>query len=436
MSPVGLAGRGAAFLLCLAAGTALGAAPPAERGAGPEISGILEASAAAALAPGYGGTGPSLSEGAEAYSNLRLKARVGERGTVFAALNLAAASGSSLPLDPATGAAAAPFVAGRGYASALELERLYCRVEGEAFDLEAGLLRLAFGFGQAWSPSDFLVSRSPLNPDARPRGSLALAASAYPGGDWKAEAFVVAGGEASAPSGEGTIAGLALEGHGPRGSAQLLYAIEGRAPGPASALHRLGLSLKLEAGAGIVLDALYSLDGDWLRTGRYYDRSWEALDGLEASLGADYSLLKGDLYLMGQYLYRGGSALAPGDGLDKLYSRDASWSDYAPASRAALLDPGLPLGELNRRDYLYAMASYRIDDYDTATLSCAACLDDLSFVPALALEREPFQGLSLRLEGRLPLDASVFSRAGRRGELGPINSGLRCELSARARLKF
>ena len=71
-------------------------------------------------------------------------------------------------------------------------------------------------------------------------------------------------------------------------------------PGPA---FRPALSVKLEAGAGIVLDALYTLDPS----------AESRLEGLQASLGADYSLFGGDLYVLGQYLYNGPGALAPGD---------------------------------------------------------------------------------------------------------------------------
>jgi hypothetical protein len=418
-----LALAAAAFCAALAAGAE-----------GPLISGLVETRIGADLEADYPASGGGAAYGAEQYANLRLKADLGERGTVNAALNLVAAAGSYAPRSPLTGALAAPFVAGSGYAAAMELERLYYRVQGESFDVDAGLQRLAFGFGQAWAPTDFLASRNPLFPDARPRGALALAASIYPGETWKARAFAAAGRDPLASDGNGIVAGLSVEGHGRAASVQALYAIEADGPDAGSATHRFGLSLKLEAKAGIVLDALYALDGDWLSTGDYFDRKWSALRGLEASIGADYSLAGGDLYFIAEYYYHGGSALDPGESLDRLYLDGASWSDKPPESRFP--DAALPLGELNRRDYLYAAATWRLDDYTSSTLSCVASLDDASFVPSLSIDHEPFQGVSLGLSCRVPLDARSFSPEGSLGELGPRHAGTYCSLTAKARLKF
>jgi len=420
--------------LC-AAGAWARAAAEGGAASGPMISGVVETSLDAALGADYPGSGGGFAYGAEQYSNLRLKAALGERGTINAAVNLVAAAGDSVPLSLATGSAAEPFVAGSGYAVAMELERLYYRIEGEAFDVDAGLLRPAFGFGQAWSPMDFLASRNPLNPDARPRGKLALVASIYPNEAWKARAFAVAGEDSLATDGEGTIAGLSAEYHGRKASVQALYALEAEGPGIASSSHRFGLSLKVEAGAGIVLDALYELDGDWLSTGDYYSLEWNALRGLEASLGADYSFADGHLYTLAEYYYHGGSALDPGDGLEKLYG-GAAWSDAKPSARLLMLDATLPFGELNRRDYLYAALTWRIDDYSSSTLSCVSSLDDLSCAPSLSFEHEPFQGLSLSLSCNAYLDERTFSPGGDYGELGSAHSGTIASMTAKARLKF
>jgi hypothetical protein len=404
------------------------------------LAGQMQTSLSASLGEGYAGAGGEASFGAEQYSNLRLDAPLGGRGKVYAAVNLVAAAGSSVPASVATAARneadTGAFAVGEGYAAALELERLYYRIEGAALDLEAGLMRLPFGFGQAWSPSDFLASRNPLLPDARPRGRLVAALTSYPAGDWKLKAFALMPRDALEPKGEGAIAGATAERHGRGASAQALYALEADAKGIGYATHRFGLSVKAEAGAGIVLDALYTLDRDWIESGEYYGRDWSFFRGLEASLGADYSLFGGDLYVLAQYLYRGGSALDPGDGLERLYGGDSHWSDKAPEARGATMTIVPILGELNRRDYLYAALTWRFDDYDAATLSCVACLDDASFVPSLSMEREQFQGLTLSLDCRVPLDARVFSSGADYGELGPTNSGARAAITAKAKLKF
>jgi hypothetical protein len=420
--------------MILAAAAATLAAAPAARAEGPSVSGVVESRIDAAVEADYPLEDGGLSFGAEQYANLRLKAALGERGSVYAAGNLAAAAGSSVPLSPLTGEPADPFVAGPGYAAAIELERLYYRIQGDAFDVDAGLQRLAFGFGLAWGPTDFLSGRNPLAPDARMRGRLAVAASIYPGAQWKARAFAAAGDDPLASGGEGIVAGLTAEFHGAEASAQALYAFEADGPGPGGAKHRLGLSLKVEAGAGIVLDALYELDCDWIATGDYFDRGWNALRGLEASAGADWSFAGGDFYVLAEYFYHGGSALDPGDLLDRLYLDGAAWSDREPGGRTP--NPALPLGELNRRDYLYSALTWRIDDYTSSTLSCAACLDDASFAPSLSLEHEPFQGLSLGLSCRFPLDSRVFSSSAAFGELGPTHSGELLSIAAKARVKF
>ncbi len=349
--------------------------------------------------------GDLFSTGSEQYANLRLKAAAGERGTVYAASNFVAASGSLVPLvlgeseadTPADAAftAVSPFVVGAGYAAAIELERLYYRLAGDDFDVEAGLLRPAFGYGQAWSPSDFLSARNPLLPDARPRGVLAATGSVYPGDDVKLKAFAVAGGDPLKTNGDGSIFGLAGDWHAKRGSVQGLYALESAAGGWDEKVHNFGLSIKVEAGAALVVDALYQSDAG----------KWNGLQGLRAGAGIDYSFLDGDLYAVCQYLYSGDGELELDDGLA-------------------------------RHNYLYTALSYRIDDYTNASLACVAGLDDMSALPSLSIEHEPFQGLTLHLSSRVPLDKPVLGLGGDDGELGPGLTGMRGELMVKARVRF
>jgi len=345
------------------------------------------------------------SSGAEQYANLRLKATAGERGTVYAAANFVAASGNPIPVEPsgseaetpadATFTAVPPFLVGVGYAAAIELERLYYRIAGDAFDLEAGLLRPAFGYGQAWSPSDFLSDRNPLLPDARPRGVLAATGSVYPGDDVKLKAFAVGGGDPLKTNGDGSIFGLAGDWHAKRGSVQALYALESADEGWDAAVQRFGLSVKVEAGASLVVDALYKLENE----------KWNGWQGFRASAGIDYSFLDGNLFAVCQYLYSGDGELKMDDGLAK-------------------------------HNYLYAALSYRIGDYTNASLSCVAGLDDGSVSPTLSIEHEPFQGLTLVMYGRAPLDKPMLGLGGDDGELGPERTGLRGELGVKARIKF
>jgi len=405
--------RAAASLACLLVFASSGAYADA-----PDWSGSVESSACASA--GAGGA-DDYSVGFEEYSNLRLKAEAGERGTVYAAVNLISGSGSYLP--PESALVYTAFTSGDNYAAALELERLYFRVAGEAVDVEAGLLRLAFGFGLAWRPMDFLSPPNPLLPNARPRGVLAAVLSAFPSPTSRIKTFAVAGEDPFAAYGDGSVLGIAADAHGSRASLQGLYAFRTPTADKDLGLHYAGLSVKIEAGAGLVLDALYA-----------YDPTEDpGPSGLQASLGLDYSLLDGDLYVLGQYLYNGPGALAPGDELSGLYS-SPTWYDTAPLEREAAA--GVEISQLNRRNYLYLALLYRFDDYTSSTLSCAAGLDDLSFSPALTVEHEPFQGMTISAICRVPLDARSFSADGAYGELGPANTGSFASLTVLAKLKF
>jgi hypothetical protein len=397
--------------------------PPIAAAENPDISGIAQTRATGALSPDYG-HGVSASYGFEQYANLRLKAEVGERGTVYAATNLIAAAGEgALDVDP--------FVVGQNYAAALELERLYYRIEGDAFDFQAGLMRTAFGFGQAFRPSDFLSPPNPLLPDARPRGVLGATLMLYPADEWKATAFAVAGRDPTEADGDGVIAGVSTDYHWSKASVQLLYAAESAE----AAVHRFGLSVKVEAGAGIVFDALYTLDGGIVDSGDYYDRTWNGSQGLVATLGADYSVLNGKLYLLGQYLFNGAGILGPDDDLDRLYYEDTGvWSNFEPALRTLRSD--VPHAELHRKNYLYTAFSYRWSDYTVTTLSCVSGLDDLSFSPLAAVEHDLFQGLTVGFSLRVPLDRATFSDSAEYGELGPTHTGMSFQATASAKARF
>ncbi|GAB4366688.1 MAG: hypothetical protein Kow009_03490 [Spirochaetales bacterium] len=406
-----------------------------------QFSGVADSTARSAWGYDYGEGGKGYT-GLEEFANLRLKAPVGEQGMVFAAVNLAAASGTALSLVPAgqTGTVAEPYVSGKGYASALELERLYIRLEGEETDLEAGLLRIPFGFGQAFRPTDFLNPPNPLFPDARPRGSLGAVYTMYPTGLCIVRLFYVGGEDPLKTTGAGVIGGVSGEIHGPKASAQGFYVFQ--APGgsagagvgidgglvssiPSSRpIHRFGLAIKLESEASFVLDALYN----------WYDRSWTGWQGLQAALGVDYSILKGKLIMVVQYLYNGQGTLNPGDRLSRLYEPDAGrWEDVSPEERTLRSD--IPIGELNRKNYLNGGATYQFSDYTRATFSCTAGLDDGSLVPLLSVEHEPLQGLLVSASFQIFLDGKALGY-GSYGELGPAHAGKWGELTLKARVRF
>jgi hypothetical protein len=317
--------------------------------------------------------------GMEEYANLRIRALAGEKGVFFAAFNLVALSGNYLGL-------AAPGVSvGDNYAAALELERLYFRLNGDYLDVEAGLLRMAFGYGQVWGSSDFLNLRNPLFPDARPRGVLGASFAFYPGDEVKLQAFAAAPKDPLDSGGGGIMPGLSVDSHWARASLQGLYVFEAPGDGFDQGRHRIGLSLKADLELGFVLDALYTLDPACL----------EGIEGLSAGGGFDYSFFDGKLYFLTEYLFNG------------LASEN--------------------IAGFSNRHYLYGSLLYRFNDYASLSLSDISCLDDPSHSPILTAEYEIFQGFAISLSGRLPLGE---------GELGPRQSHSRFILNAKARLRF
>ncbi|MDR1410661.1 MAG: hypothetical protein LBI91_00485 [Spirochaetaceae bacterium] len=414
-----------AVTLFLAAGLALPGAKAQD------ISGVLDSRLSLAA---LSGKGDGFSWGFEEAANVRLQAKLRDSAAFYSAVNLIAAAGSfarnaagmgasMLAAAEADGGGLAPsaFVSGANYLGALELERLYFRISGDYAGFDAGLMRIAFGYGQVWSPSDFLNPRNPLLPDARPRAVLGAAFMAYPLDDAKVQVFGAAPENPLNAGGGGAIFGLSAENHWERVSAQLLCAYEtpqeNYAAGPAAqdspaggnngseyGVHRWGLSLKADLALGLVADALFT----------WKPGAGIGAAGLSAGAGFDYSFADGNCYALLEYLFNG------------------SESSTSKASD--------PLTGFSNRNYLYALFRYSIGDYSSASLGCIASLDDLSFTPVAGFERELFQGFTLSLSAQLPLDRDALARDGKRGELGPlppgVSQGNRFIFTAKARLRF
>jgi hypothetical protein len=360
--------------------------------------------------------------GLEQYVNLRLRVRAGQRAVFFSAFNLIALSGNYAEnaamletVKPDSSPGSTAIVYGQNYAAALELERLYFRINGDHIDTEAGLLRIPFGYGQVWGSMDFLNPRNPLHPNARPRGVLGLNFSYYPTDSLKLMFFAAAPKNPLNSDGGGFIPGFSLNQHWDRLSLQALYAFETpRSTAETSGLnedsldihekgiHRFGLSLKADFELGFVAEALYTLDPD----------NAQGIDGLSLGAGFDYNFLKGDLYVLMEYLYNGFySSTAPVFG--------GSWTNH---------------------HYLYGTILYHFNDYCNLSLSTVFCFDDLSFSPFVTLYYEVFQGFSLSLSARLPMDQKTMN-GGKAGELGPIppysdGRGTRFIVNLGAKLRF
>jgi hypothetical protein len=354
----------AAALFALAAGGAV-------FGQGLEFSGILDSKVSFAGDPGGGQ--PFIYDWEE-YANLRMRASVGDRADFYGAVNLIAAAGSSaITAMAGPGPVSSVFTVGENYAAAMELERLYFRLRGDAWGADAGLLRLGFGYGQVFSPSDFLNPRSPLFPDARPRAVLGAALSAYPQDTLKFMAFTVTPQNPLDSGGGGFIAGVSADKHWDRASVQLLYAYAAPREGSPAGIHRPGLSLKADLELGFTADLLYT----------YNPQAGAGIGGLSADAGFDYSFLDGDFYVLVEYLYSGSTSVT---------------------ARSAENALGLSV-----RHNLCGTILYHINDYTQVNLTCLFGLEDVSFTPVLTLDHDLFQGVTLTVSGQASLDKEEFN---------------------------
>jgi hypothetical protein len=364
---------------------------------GVTVSGLLDS--AVSLRAGAGDS-PAFSYGVEEYANIRMQAKLREFATVFCDVNFIASAG-----DPAYIAAIMSGVTANGgatgtsqsYYAEIELERLYFRLNTEAIRLDGGLLRLPFGYGLVWRPTDFLNPVNPLLPDARLRGVLGAGLSWYATDTLKLAAFGAAPRDAFSRSGEGGHAGLMFEQRWDKIDMQVMYFFESPRTGSEYGIHRAGISLKADLELGFVLDALYS----------YNHEQGTGIDGLSVSAGFDYSFFKGDLIVLAEYLYNG---------------------ETSSTSRKTG-------GSFVNEHYLYTGFTWRFDDLTSAGLALISGFSDVSFTPIVSFNRDLFQGATLIFSAQIPLDRDLFSGDGNHGELGPFSRGY-FNSSVKLRLRF
>jgi len=364
------------------------------------VSGLLDSTVS--LRAGAGDS-PAFSYGVEEYANLRMQAKLREFATVFCDVNLIASAG-----DPAyiaamlsgltTNGGIAAAGIGQSYFALIELERLYFRINTDAIRLDGGLLRLPFGYGLVWRPTDFLNPVNPLFPDARLRGVLGAGLSWYATDTLKLAGFGAAPRNAFSRSGEGGHAGLMFEQGLDKIDMQAMYFFESPQSGSNFGIHRMGVSLKADLELGFVLDALYS----------YNHEQGAGIDGLSLSGGFDYSFFDGKLIVLAEYLYNGSSSST---------SRKTG-------------------GSFINEHYLYTGITWRFDDLTSAGLALISGFSDVSFTPVVSFNRDLFQGATLNFSAQLPLDRDLFSGDGNRGELGPLLSRRYFDSSVKLRLRF
>jgi hypothetical protein len=330
-----------------------------------------------------------------------MQSRIGENGMFFGAVNFIAAAGDYALRAEALGV---DISEGNNYIAAIELERLFFKLDGGSFDINAGLLRMPFGYSQIWGPSDFINPKNPLKPDARPRAVLGSGVFYYPADEIKLLGFAATGRDPFAQN--SGLAGAAAERHWKKASAQLLYSFERSEefPGFASSpwTHRAGMSVKADLEVGVIVDMLYA-----------YNREIEnRIDGLAFSAGFDYSFFGANLVINVEYLYSGAASSTSA----------AGGGDFA------------------NENYLYSGATWRFSDFTNIGLALIAGIDDLSFTPLITFNHELFQGAALTLMAQVPIDRDLLFGDGNRGEFGPLppgaGAGSRLFMESRLRLRF
>ena len=337
---------------------------------------------------------PAFSYGIEEFANIRMQARIRDSARFDGAFNFIAAAGDYASPE-ARALAGMGFTGNVNYVAGIELERIHFRLNFDAVDLDGGLMRMPFGYGQVWKPSDFLNPPNPLKPDARPRAVLGAVLTWYPLDELKLLGFGAAPRDPFSQSGGGGLMGLSMDRHWEKASFQTLYSFESPQGGSMQGIHRIGMSLKADLEVGLVMEALYT----------YNHEAKTGLDGLSFSAGVDYSFFGGDLITLAEYLYNG-------------------------ASSSTALGYG---GGFSNEHYLYTGFTWRFNDFTNAGLALIACFDDVSFTPIITASHELFQGATLSFTAQIPLDRDLFSGDGNRGELGPRYSYFNSTLKLRLR---
>ena len=378
------------------------------------FSGILDSTVSMNAGAGKEPGTRDFSGGMEEFANLRFQSKLRDSAVIYGAVNLIAAAGdyaanaarlsaynavrlaANAEDDAPPAVSPSAYVYGENYIAAIELERLYFRLNGEYIAFDAGLFRLPFGYGQIWGPSDFLNPKNPLKPDARPRAVLGAGFFWYPNENLKLLGFGAASREPLSLGGEGAITGISLDQHWDSASVQVLYSYETPKELSSFGIHRAGFSLKFDMEAGFVLDALYT----------YNHEEKTEVEGLSFSTGFDYSFFDGNLIVLVEYLYNG----------------------YASSTA---LEYG---GSFINNYYLYAGFTLRFTDLTSATAALIYGFEDVSFTPVISLNHELFQGAALTITAQVPLDRDLFYDDGRTGEFGPRSYNFNG--TVRLRLRF
>lgn len=346
-----------------------------------------------------------------------------------------------------------PFYYKSTYIGSIELERLYFKSGNDYFDIEAGLIRIARGYGYTFSPTDLFNPRNPLDPASidpsnRPEGKLAVRATFYPMPIWKIESFVIAPNNPLESKGWDLKFGLATNVALNKVNFELLYALfmpeieYKKDPGllglPESTnnffTHIAGISLKADIVIGLYIDMIYRFEQKSFYSHFYYDKPFYGYEGLETAIGFDYTFSGGWIYILCEYMFYGSGMIDWNKkSLDDLYE-DKKWESIKPLDRT--YNPEKKMLNFLRHDYVFGMIKAKVNDYLKLGTSYLFGADDQSSILNVFAEVEPFQGFTINIACLYPFDWRLINKDWQAGEFSFTNLGFFQSYKITVKFKF
>lgn len=388
-------------------------------------------------------------------TNLRIKADIGEYLKFYTSINLSVFAGtftdsyrlgymqaafdqgkmlSGIDWDSPVGYFSIPFYYKSTYIGSFDIERLYFEVSTFYITFQTGIIRLARGFGYAFSPIDQFNEKNPINPTALPDGKLAMLFQVYPLGDWRIDLFAIAPENPLEKKGWGSKFGLASNLYIGKVNLEFLYALfmpemeydknpvdNGYPEWTNNDFTQIaGFSLKADIEIGLFLDIVYRFEHRWFKTGKFYDKTFYGYEGLEFAVGIDYTIL-GKLYILTEYLFNGGGYLDMGSAkLDDAYAND-TWYEKGIYERQS--NQSFRMSNYLRHHYLFNRMSLKVNDYLNIHMNHLLSIEDQSQLLTIGASVEPFQAMTIEVNMYYPFDYRMFSNDWDAGEFGSTQLG-------------
>jgi|GEM_PF-3775535 len=347
-----------------------------------------------------------------------------------------------------------PFYYKNTYIGSFDLERLYFKGGNLYFDIQAGLMRFARGYGYIFKPLDFFNPHDPLNPNARPEGKLSLIATFYPLDMWKIETFVIAPDNPIEQTGWGFKIGAATLFNIDRFNFEFLYTLflpeieyekdpeELNLPKYTNNdfSHIVGFSFKADIEIGLFFEILYRFDHKSFKTKSYYDEEFYLYKGLEASIGIDYTIsipqTHASIYLLMEYQFYGSGMIDWWENdLDDLYTA-SDWVKMDQNERKNYQNNDKKPLTFLRHDYLYGMIKFTINTYVGVGLSYLFGIDDQSSLLSWFADIEPLQAFTINITATYPLGWEIVNHDWNPGEFGSTNVGYYQDYKISVKMKF